>query len=52
VLGASTGGQVLGASTDTLAATGSQSWLTSIIASVTVSALFIMMGLKLSAKKV
>jgi hypothetical protein len=52
VLGASTEGQVLGASTDTLAATGTQSSMASILASVTVSIAFLMMGLKLSAKKV
>ena len=52
VLGASTEGQVLGASTDTLAATGTQSSMASLLASVTVSIAFLMMGLKLSTKKV
>lgn len=52
VLGASTGGQVLGASTDTLAATGSDNWLVSLIASVSVSAFVLIAGLKLSVKKV
>lgn len=50
VLGASTGGQVLGASTDTLAATGTQNWIVSILASISVSVLFLMAGLNLSKK--
>lgn len=52
VLGASTEGQVLGASTDTLAATGSQNVFASILASVGVSVVMLMAGLKLSSKKV
>lgn len=53
VLGASTeAGDVLGASTDTLAATGTTNMLVSIVASIGVSALFLMIGLRLSAKKV
>jgi hypothetical protein len=50
VLGASTGGQVLGASTDTLAATGTQNRFVSILASISVSVVFLMAGLNLSKK--